>query len=171
MATKFLLILSVFAIFIPMLSRAKAPTTRNASDKPNGFFKVYPIGKIQKRGSVTTIEINKKYQDALLGLDGFSHVWVFWWFDRNDTLEKRGIMRVRPRGDSRNPLTGVFATRSPVRPNLIALTACRILSVKDNLIRIDKIDALPGSPIVDLKPYMPASDSVPDVEIPDWVNR
>jgi len=171
MTTKYLLVLSIFAILVPLLSKAVTPTTRSDSDEPTRFFKVYPIGEIHKRGSVTTIEIDKKYQDALLGLDGFSHVWVFWWFDRNDTLDQRRILRVHPRGNSRNPLTGVFATRSPVRPNLIALTPCKILAIKDNVIRIENIDALPDTPVLDLKPYIPAIDFIPNVNTPDWINN
>jgi len=171
MAAKFLLILSIFVILVPMMSKAVPSNTRGASDKTAESFRVYPIGKVHKRGSATTIEIDKKYQDALLGLDGFSHVWVFWWFDRNDNPEKRGTLQVHPRGNSRNPLTGVFATRSPARPNLIALTPCKILSIKDNFIRIEKIDALPETPVLDLKPYIPSIDSISNVNVPDWIKR
>jgi tRNA-Thr(GGU) m(6)t(6)A37 methyltransferase TsaA len=103
----------------------------------------------------------------LLGLDGFSHVWVVWWLDHNDTPKKRSILQVHPRGDRNNPLTGVFACRSPARPNLIALTLCRVLSVKDNVVEIDKIDAFANTPILDLKPYIPGYDSA-NASVPDW---
>ncbi len=69
-----------------------------------------------------SITLDKKYQEGLLGLEHWSHIQVIWWFDKNDTPEKRAILQVHPRGDQKNPLTGVFATRSPFRPNLIALT-------------------------------------------------
>jgi len=114
-------------------------------------FKVYRIGTVKKEGKRTTIVLKKKYQDGLLRFEKLSHVTVFYWFDRNDTPERRGILKVHPGGNRKNPLTGVFATHSPVRPNLIAITRCRVISVKDNVIEIDGIDAFPDSPVLDLK--------------------
>ncbi|MCF7673879.1 MAG: TrmO family methyltransferase [Akkermansiaceae bacterium] len=73
----------------------------------------------------TRIGIFDPYVEGLLGLQEWSHVNVFYWFDQNDQPQKRGILRVHPRGDQANPLTGVFACRSPVRPNLIALSVSR----------------------------------------------
>ena len=132
---------------------------------------VHPVGWIHKRGSETAIDIEPKFQDALLGLDEFSHVWVLWWFDRNDTPEMRSILQVHPRRDLDNPLTGVFATRSPVRPNLIALTLCRIISISDNIVQIESIDAFEGTPVLDLKPYIPGYDSASGATVPDWLAR
>ena len=99
----------------------------------------------------TTIVVDKQYQPGLLGLEKFSHVWVLYWFDRNDTPEKRSILQVHPRGDKKNPLRGVFATHSPVRPNLIAMSRCKIISVEENVVEIDEIDAFPDTPVLDLK--------------------
>ena len=64
---------------------------------------------------------------------------------------KRSILQVYPRADKNNPLTGVFATHSPVRPNLIAISKCKIISVKENVIEVDDIDAFSDSPVIDLK--------------------
>ena len=114
-------------------------------------FKVYPIGKVVKEDGKTTIVLDKKYEPGLLRFEKLSHVTVVWWFHLNDNPEDRSILRVHPRGNSSNPLTGVFATHSPVRPNLIAITRCRVISVKDNVIEIDGIDAFDGTPVVDLK--------------------
>lgn len=114
-------------------------------------LKVYPIGKVVKENGRTFIVLDKKYEPGLLGLDGFSSVTVIYWFDRNDTPKKRSILQVHPRGNMKNPLTGVFATHSPVRPNLIGVSRCRIISVKNNIIEVEEIDAFPGSPVIDLK--------------------
>lgn len=65
-------------------------------------------------------------------------------------------------------MTGVFACRSPFRPNLIALSLCRVLSVKNNVVEIDKIDAFANTPILDLKPYIPGYDSA-EASVPDWL--
>ena len=78
---------------------------------------------------------------------------------------------VYPRNNPKNPLHGVFATRSPVRPNLIGLSICKILSIEDNIIQIDTIDAYDGSPVIDLKPYIPDIDSEEDAQVPEWVYR
>jgi tRNA-Thr(GGU) m(6)t(6)A37 methyltransferase TsaA len=131
-----------------------APGERTHSAERESYV-VCPVGRVHRGDAGTTIEIAPRHQDALLGLEGFSHVWVIWWFDRNDNPEKRAVLRVHPRGDPKNPLTGVFATRSPARPNLIALTLCRIRSIRGNTVFVESIDAFDNTPVLDLKPYIP----------------
>jgi tRNA-Thr(GGU) m(6)t(6)A37 methyltransferase TsaA len=111
-----------------------------------------PIGSIRKTRTKTKIVLYKKYQPGLAGVEQLSEIWVLWWFDRNDTAPMRSTLKVHPKGNPANPLTGVFATRAPMRPNLIALSRCKVLSVKDNIVEIDAIDALPDTPVLDLKP-------------------
>ncbi len=135
-----------------------------AGAEPTSFV-VSPIGRVVKQGGTSRVVIEPKYRDGLLRLEDFSHVWVIWWFDRNDTPEQRAILQVHPRRDPRNPLSGVFATRAPVRPNLIALSLCRIVSVKGGVVEIDAIDAYDGTPVIDLKPYIPM-DALPDARHP-----
>jgi tRNA-Thr(GGU) m(6)t(6)A37 methyltransferase TsaA len=132
-------------------------------------YSVHPVGKVVKEDHQTALEILPAYQRALLGLEGFSHAIVLYWFDRNDTQDKRAVVMVHPRADPRNPLTGVFATRSPVRPNLIGFSVCRIKSVQGLRILVDEIDAFDQTPILDLKPYIPASDCVSGATVPEWV--
>ncbi|MFH1117338.1 MAG: tRNA (N6-threonylcarbamoyladenosine(37)-N6)-methyltransferase TrmO [Pseudomonadota bacterium] len=146
-------------------------TTMGPNNAMTEELKLHPVGKVHKAGNVTALEVFPEYRDALQGLEGFSHVIVVYWFDRNDTPEKRSTLRVHPRGDRRNPLTGVFATRSPVRPNLIGLSTCEIRSVEPGRVLITGIDAYDGTPIIDLKPYIPGNDCVPAAEVPGWVKR
>lgn len=115
-------------------------------------YEVSPIGWVRKSNNRTIIEVDKQYQSALLGVEELDAIWVLYWFDRNDSPEKRAILQVHPRGNPQNPLRGVFATRAPVRPNLIALSRCSVISVKDNIIEIDGIDAFPDTPVLDIKP-------------------
>jgi tRNA-Thr(GGU) m(6)t(6)A37 methyltransferase TsaA len=115
-------------------------------------YEVHPIGWVRKSDGKTTIEVEKRYQPALLGVNELDAIWVLYWFDRNDTQQQRSILQVHPRRNLANPLRGVFATRAPVRPNLIALSRCRIISVQDNIIEIDQIDAFPDTPVLDIKP-------------------
>jgi tRNA (adenine37-N6)-methyltransferase len=116
------------------------------------IYTMSPVGWIRKSGGKTYIVIDKRYQPALLGVDELKSLWVFYWFDRNDSPEKRSILQVHPRGDNSRPLRGVFATRSPFRPNLIAQTSVNVLAVRDNVIEIDGIDAYADTPVLDLKP-------------------
>lgn len=131
-------------------------------------FTIHPIGVVHKTDEEAAVEVFSGYADGLLGLEQFSHIHVLYWFDENDTPEDRATLQVHPCGNEANPLTGVFATHSPRRPNLIALTRCRILSIDGRCIRIDRIDAFDGSPVIDIKAWFP--DSVPDpaVRCPHW---
>jgi tRNA-Thr(GGU) m(6)t(6)A37 methyltransferase TsaA len=149
-----------------------APSTRVEEPEQQGTaFAVHPIGHVKKTDGRTLIVLNERYQPGLLGLEGYSHIYMLWWFDRNDTPEKRSILQVHPRGNRENPLTGVFATRSPVRPNLLALTLCKLVSVKGNVIEIERTDAFDGTAVLDIKPYIPGYDSTPDATVPDWLER
>ena len=131
---------------------------------------VRPIGTVERADGKTTIVLEKRYAPGLLGLDGFSHIHVLYWFDQNDTAEKRSILQVHPRGDRNNPLSGVFATRSPTRPNLIALSLCNLVEVRGNMVEIDRIDAFDGTPVLDIKPYIHGTDAA-EARHPEWLTR
>jgi tRNA-Thr(GGU) m(6)t(6)A37 methyltransferase TsaA len=133
-------------------------------------FVMDAVGKVERREGTVRLRIFEAFEPALVGLQDFSHAHVFWWFDRNDRPEKRRILQVHPRGNRRNPLTGVFATRAPVRPNLIAMDLCAIRAIRGGVVEIDRIDAFDGTPILDLKPYIPGSDVVVGaVRVPGWL--
>lgn len=132
-------------------------------------FRIFPVGTVSKKEDKTWIEIFEPYSDGLLGLEGFSHIQVLFWFHENDTAERRKTLRVHPRKDKKIPLTGVFATHSPRRPNLIGLTLCKIKSIQGRQIEIEDIDAFDGTPVIDIKCYIPGSTSGSDVRVPDWV--
>ena len=126
---------------------------------------------IDAKSKKVLIEIDPKYEDALLGLNQHSHIIVFSWFHESDSPQKRKILQVHPRGNKANPLTGVFGTRSPVRPNPLSIFTCRILSIEGRVIHIDKIDALDGTPVVDIKPYVMRLDSATEVRAPSWMEK
>ncbi len=145
--------LSVVSLFLLLgvLAACSGRAADNEKEPAVKKFTVSPIGWVRKTEGHTTIVVDKKFQEGLLGMDKCSEVWVLWWFDRNDTPEKRSILQVHPGGNKNNPVRGVFATHSPVRPNLIAMTRCKIISVKDNVIEIEGIDAFADTPVLDLK--------------------
>ena len=145
-----------FSRAIPFLLCALLGAGSAGADTPEPglapVYEVWPIGWVRKRDGKTLIEVSERYEPALLGLDRGDAIWVLYWFDRNDTPEQRRILQVHPRGDPSNPLRGVFATRAPVRPNLIALSRCRILSRQGGTLEIDGIDAFADTPVLDIKP-------------------
>ena len=134
-------------------------------------FRIFPVGMVRKRDERVIIEINPAYKDGLMGLDQNSHIIVFSWFHESDTPEKRKTLRVHPRRNEANPLTGVFATRSPVRPNPISIMACKILSIDGGRIHVDAIDAFDGTPVIDIKPYVPRLDAISQVRMPGWAKE
>lgn len=139
--------------------------------KKKDNFVIFSVGVIHKGDGKSSIEIFEEYKDALLGLEEFSHIIIISWFHKNDRKDERKKLRVHPRRDKRNPLTGVFATRSPVRPNLVAHFTTRILEIRDNIIEIEKINAFEGTPVIDIKPYIPKEDAIHDVKTPTWLKR
>ena len=130
-----------------------------------------PVGVVKKQGQRAWLEVLPEYGPALKGLQDFSHLWVFYWFHGNDNPEERQTLQVHPRRDPANPLTGVFACRAPVRPNLIGFTACRIIKIEANVVEVADLDAQDGSPILDLKPYIPSGDAIPEAITPGWLKR
>ncbi len=134
-------------------------------------YKVIPVGRVEVKEGKAVIHILDKYIPALKGLEEWSHVHVFYWFDRNDTSQKRSILQVHPRGNTANPLTGVFACRSPVRPNLIAFSTCKIKAVDGNTVHVESIDALDGTPVLDLKPFNPSDAPTQGVKVPAWTQN
>ncbi|HUT36456.1 MAG TPA: tRNA (N6-threonylcarbamoyladenosine(37)-N6)-methyltransferase TrmO [Planctomycetota bacterium] len=142
-----------------------------AGEKGETVFKLFPIGTVERAEGKTYLVVQEKFAPGLLGLDGFSHVVVLYWFDKNDTPEKRSILQVHPRGNAANPLTGVFACRAPVRPNLVALSVARIVAVERNRVQVADIDAFDHTPILDLKPFIPADNPTQGVRLPDWATK
>ena len=132
-------------------------------------FTLHPIGCIGRSGDAAWIDVFEAYADGLHGLDGFSHIEVLFWFHENDTAAGRRTLMVHPRRDPSKPLTGVFATRSPLRPNLIGLTRCRVLSIEGLRIRVDGLDARDGTPVLDIKCHIPDAPPVSEVRVPAWV--
>lgn len=131
-------------------------------------YNIYPIGIVHNKDDDVRIEVYPQYEPALLGIEQFSHVLVLYWFDENDTPEGRSILQVHPCSNPKNTLTGVFATHSPRRPNLIALTKCRIVAIEGTSITVDRIDAYDGSPVIDIKSYFPDEEVASDYRFPEW---
>ncbi len=133
-------------------------------------FKIVRIGTIRNDTEGMRVELEKGYIPALKGLEGFSHLQVLWWFSESDTPRERGRLREDSPYKNAPPEMGIFATRSPNRPNPVALSCAEVLSVdyERGVICLAYIDALEGSPVLDLKPYTPSLDRVEHPSVPSW---
>jgi len=133
---------------------------------------VWFIGFVEAvRGDESTIRIYPEYCDGLLGLEAYSHIIILYWMHLRDDEKHRRTLRVIPRRHEGAPLTGVFACRSPSRPNPIGLSVVELLSLEDCRLRVRGLDAFKDSPIIDIKPYLPRADSIPDAKVPKWTLR
>ena len=122
------------------------------------------------KGSISELVIFDKYEDCLDGIEGFSHIVVLYWAHLIDE-QNRYVAKVHPAGKEDYPLVGVFATRSPARPNPICATTVELIERDGNVLRVRSLDALDGSPIIDIKFHHPSYDAPPDVEWPEWMKR
>lgn len=133
-------------------------------------FTIRTIGKIQIDDSGIRLMLKPEYIPALTELEQFSHINVFWWFDRCDTPASRAsLVEQAPYNDGPATL-GTFATRSPARPNPLALSCCavRYVDSANGIIGLAYIDADDGSPVLDIKPYTPSLDRVEHPLVPAW---
>lgn len=131
---------------------------------------VRPVGRVRRAKYGVQLRIDGPYRPALRCLGHFSHVVVLWWAGRFDSDEHRSIVQVRPPYADK-VLTGIFATRSPLRPNPIALSVCRVLDVDEDegVVVVANIDAYDGTEIIDIKGYFPVTDRVGSPRIPGWL--
>ncbi len=129
-----------------------------------------PIGVVRNMGEESEVILQADFAEALDGIEGFSHIKVLYWMHKLSP-QGRSTMKVHPRGRMKLPLTGVFATRSPSRPNPVGISTVRLLERRGNILRVQGLDAIDGTPVIDIKPYLPGYDSTPDASVPDWVGR
>jgi len=114
-----------------------------------------PIQPAFSEATQGTVEVLAEYAEALSDLDGFERIWLLYWLDRAPVPR----LRVVPFRDKVE--RGLFATRAPCRPNPIGLSCVRLLGVRDNLLTVGGVDILDGTPLLDIKPYVPEYDAFP----------
>ena len=136
-------------------------------------YSLIPIGHIEKNQSEIAIVIKDAYWDATRHLDQFSHAIILWWIDGRDNPSDRAVVLVSPPVKKGNEPSGVFACRSPLRPNPIGHTIVKIESLDQEKKRIiiDHMDAKTDSPVIDIKPYLPSSDRVENAVVPAWFSH
>lgn len=131
---------------------------------------VRPIGILRSDSAGVRVELAEGLAPALQGLEHYSHIHVLWWFSERDSADDRARLVVEPSHRPAPGPMGVFAARSPCRPNPIALSVGKIEAVDRarGAVWLDWTDARDGAPVLDLKPYSPGLDRVEDCREPNW---
>jgi len=112
---------------------------------------IFPVGKVRSRANDRQeIEIYEEFSEALEGIEKFKYLWIIFWLHKISPQDRK-VLQVHPQGNISIPKRGVFSTRSPVRPNPIGLTKVEFLKREKNIIFVRGLDALEGSPILDIK--------------------
>lgn len=118
---------------------------------------------------VSELILDANLEEATEGLEEFSHIIVVFWMHK--APQKKDIpAKVHPRGRQDLPLVGLFSTRAPYRHNPIGISVVRLLERKSNVLKVEGLDAIDGTPVIDIKPYLPR-DSVVDATFPQWVAK
>jgi len=115
------------------------------------------------------IELEPQYAGGLAGLSEFSHILVTFALDRAKFVMAEHLTR-QPRGRADAPRLGVFSQRTKFRPNPLGITTVELLGVEGNVLRVRGLDALDGTPVLDIKPYIPMFDGVANPRVPPWVD-
>ena len=117
------------------------------------------------------VRIFPEFCEGLREIDRFSQLIVLYWIHLRDKEDERRTLRVYPRRHAVEVEVGVFACRSPSRPNPIGLCVVELVRVDACNLTVKGLDALEGSPIIDIKPYIPRADSVPNARVPEWTSK
>ena len=129
------------------------------------------IGVVEDAGELSKVKIFPEFCAGLQRLNDFSHIIVLYWFHLRDKENERRILRVIPRRHPGAPEVGVFASRSPSRPNPVGLCVTELVKIEGCTLTVKGLDALENSPIIDIKPYIPRADSIPEARVPEWTSR
>ena len=140
---------------------------------------MHPIGFVKNEVSTrkdvswgedtSVIQLEEDYRSGLSGLEDFSHAIILFYLDKAKYMKEKHLQR-RPQNREDMPLVGIFSQRGKDRPNQIGMTSVKILSVSENSLTVQGLDAINGTPILDIKPYYPVYDKK-DAEVPEWVDR
>jgi tRNA-Thr(GGU) m(6)t(6)A37 methyltransferase TsaA len=139
--------------------------------EPIGFVSNDVHGKkdVSWGEDVSTIRLNEEYIGGLQGLNDFSHVTIIYYLDQAVYNREKHLKR-HPQNREDMPLVGIFSQRGKDRPNRIGMTSVQIIGVFEDRLTVKGLDAIDGTPILDIKPYYPVYDRK-DATVPEWVDR
>jgi tRNA-Thr(GGU) m(6)t(6)A37 methyltransferase TsaA len=122
------------------------------------------------REIVSELVIDNDFSGIVDGTEEFSHLLVLYWAHRVSS-EGRSLVKGHPMGRKDLPLVGIFATRSPARPNPVCATVVRLLERKGNILKVQGLDAVDGSPVIDVKCYLPYYEAIGEVKLSGWMEQ
>jgi tRNA-Thr(GGU) m(6)t(6)A37 methyltransferase TsaA len=125
-------------------------------------------GRCDASNVISEIVLDPRLTEALDNLDEFSHIIVIYYMHQSN---KPAPMKVHPRYRTELSPVGVFASRSPDRPNPLGKTTVRLLERRNNILKVQGLDAIDGTPVIDIKPYISGLDSVEDARVPPWMTK
>jgi tRNA-Thr(GGU) m(6)t(6)A37 methyltransferase TsaA len=131
------------------------------------------IGKMKREGwesVVSEIILDPQHEEALAGVEDYSHLLILFWLSRVQKAG-RGMKKIHPKSRQDLPLVGIFATRTQYRPNPIGLTLVKLLGRRKNVLRVRGLDALNGTPVIDIKPITPRHEFPKDIRVPKWYDQ
>ncbi len=139
--------------------------------EPVGFVrnKVTDRKDVSWGDDVSSVILEKQYVSGLKGLEDFSHAIILYWLDQACYVPENHLQR-RPQNREDMPLVGIFSQRGKDRPNRIGMTSVEIVSVSEDALVVKGLDAVDGTPVLDIKPYYPVYDKK-DASVPEWVDR
>jgi tRNA-Thr(GGU) m(6)t(6)A37 methyltransferase TsaA len=150
------------------------------ASREDSSISVQPIGEVRNavkelrkhdwEGVVSELAIRPELEEALSDVEEFSHIIVVFWMHKAASLSSIPA-KVHPRGRRDCPLVGLFATRAPYRPNAVGVSVAKVLGRRGSVITVEGLDAIDGTPIIDIKPYLPRHDSPHDIELPEWARK
>ncbi len=124
---------------------------------------------LKTRDQVSQIVVYPEWEGILAGIDGYSHLVVLYWAHKIPE-KNRSIKQVHPKGRKELPKVGIFSTFSPARPNPLLMTVVELKGVKDNILEVTGLDAVDGSPVLDIKPFVREFYPQETTRIPAWMD-
>ena len=138
--------------------------------KPIGAVRS-PLKERERRDASKTVAeiiIDPALSGGLDNIDEFSHVTIIYFMHES---HRPAPLKVHPKIRKDPAPVGVFASRSPDRPNALGKTTVKLLERRGNVLKVEGLDAIDGTPVLDIKPYIPGMDSVPDAKVPLWMTK
>ena len=120
---------------------------------------------------ISAVIIDPKYEEALEGVEDYSHLFILFWLGRMLPRERGRLLKIHPKSRLDLPLVGVFSTRTQYRPNPIGLTLVELLKRKKNILEVRGLDAINGTPVMDVKPISPRTEFPRRTRVPGWYYR
>jgi tRNA-Thr(GGU) m(6)t(6)A37 methyltransferase TsaA len=146
------------------------PPSKKIEITPIGFVKrTSPSEDVKNKNLISKIVLKKNLTKALDSVENFSHIYVIFWLHKISATGKT-VLKVHPRGKAELPLVGIFATRTPNRPNPIGLTLVELVKREENILWVKGLDAFDGTPVLDIKPYN-CLDTAADFKVPRWLTK